>query len=358
MTEPRPRWLVTLGQRCRLGLHLATLVLAFVVVRPAGAMAEDACRYEFSSPTLEGLLQPRKVERLVIVMRNGRVDTRNAAKSLSFEARKRGIQVVLMRVPQTASPHSIAVDEARDKEAELVVLVQVLPNAVLRAASADFRDPSGETVAVLAGAPTGSERCRDDGAALSREGRVASEVAAIRDEKAEFPGDPSGAGDDTDRPWSEGSSHTWYGWQLVLVDAGSALLLLLPEPRFALVPYALGAPAVHALNGQAARAGLSIGLRVLVPAAAAGLGAIVANADACEQGDGHGFCGGSLLGGAFLLGMALAAVVDDAVIAWKVTADQEDRLAGRGERRLAGADFVVGMLPYRRGAGIGVSGRF
>jgi hypothetical protein len=358
MTEPRLERLVTQAKRRKLRWLLAAIASAFVIVHPAGVMAEDECRYEFSSPTLEGLLQPRKVERLVIVMRNGRVDTRNAAKALSFEARKRGIQVVLMRVPQKSSPHSIAVEEARDKEAELVVLVQALPRAVQRAASADFRDPSGETVAVLAGVPTGSERCRDDGAALSREGRDAAEVAAIGNEQAELSGGPSGAGGAMDRPSSEGPGHMWYGWQLVLVDAGSALLLFLPEPRFALVPYALGAPSVHALNGQGTRAGLSLGLRVLVPAAAAGLGAIAARAGACERGDGGGVCGGALLGGAFLLGMALAAVVDDAVIAWKVKQDLEARFAGRGARRFAGEDFAVGMIPYRQGAGIGVSGRF
>lgn len=117
--------------------------------------------------------------------------------------------------------------------------------------------------------------------------------------------------------------HTWYGWQTLSADAGSATLMGVSfaaseaarsstGPAALLVgslgAYALGAPLVHLLNGEAGRAAASLGLRVGVPTLS--FLAIAAAAD-CH----NPWCklDSAAIGG--LVGMLAVSAVDAAVIA-------------------------------------------
>lgn len=118
--------------------------------------------------------------------------------------------------------------------------------------------------------------------------------------------------------------HTWYGWQTLTVDAGSAALIGLsifvsdstrgssaaPAALFvsALGAYALGAPLVHLANGEAVRAAASLGLRVGVPTLS--FLAFAAAADCHSP-----WCELKSAGIGGLVGMLAVSAVDAAVIA-------------------------------------------
>lgn len=73
--------------------------------------------------------------------------------------------------------------------------------------------------------------------------------------------------------------HEWYGWQTILVDAASIAVMIGgvnhgggAGPVVGLVGYTVGGPIVHVANGEGGRAGASLAVRVLLPAAGAALG--------------------------------------------------------------------------------------
>lgn len=128
-------------------------------------------------------------------------------------------------------------------------------------------------------------------------------------------------------PASTSEVHTWYGWQTLTADAGSATLMGVsfavsettrgsstdPAALFvgSLGAYALGAPLVHLANGEAVRAAASLGLRVGVPTL--GFLAIAAAADCHSP-----WCKleSAAIGG--LVGMLAVSAVDAAVIAHRL----------------------------------------
>jgi hypothetical protein len=66
------------------------------------------------------------------------------------------------------------------------------------------------------------------------------------------------------------------------------------------------------------------------------------------------------LGGLFV-GMAVAAIIDDSLLAWKATKDPDSPLSCSSQRRSRKDPRIslgVGVLPYRTGAGLGMAGRF
>jgi len=325
--------------------------LALLCARGAEAN-EDLC-FDFASPTLDSLLQSSSVQRLLVVVRNGEVDARLAAKGLSLAVRRRGVEVTIMRNSQALSPHDLAVEESTANQAQMVAVIEVLAGTDPKMATADFRDRAGQRLAVLSGVRSQSAQCQGAGSVAPPQGSERERALATPPEESEEQDTPG------DVPPSEGPDRTWYGWQLMLADTASVVAILSPVPSFAVPTYLLAPPLIHAANGQARGAWLSVGLRSGVPLAAAGLGLLATQLGACDKASDS--CGGSLVLGALLVSMAVVAIVDDTLLAWKETKDPDSpsyaaRLRPTDKDR--GVSVGVGLLSYRQGAGLGLAGRF
>lgn len=149
----------------------------------------------------------------------------------------------------------------------------------------------------------------------------------------------------------------WYGWQTILADAGAVTLAvssgLLEENKGAplaagLGVYLLGAPLIHAVNGQLGKGAGSFGLRLGAPIAGT-VGGLALGVATCPADDGLNngpYCqiGLAALGG--LAGIITASVVDAAVLAKKEV---------RPARALSIAPSVV---PSRQGTTFGLAGTF
>ena len=327
------------------------IVLTLLGARSAHA-DDDGC-FDFASSTLGSLMQQSSVQRLLIMVRNSEVDARLAAKGLSLAVRRRGVEVTIMRNSRALSPHDLAVEEASANQVQMVAIIDVPEESEPETAVAEFRDRAGQKLATLSAPLAQRADCE---AALA----AAAQPAFARQD-----GGPTtrGSAPSTVREESsqdEGPGHTWYGWQLLLADAGSLLLLYNPAPWIAVGTYLMVPAAIHAANGQGMRAWLSFGLRLGMPFVGTGLGLLALHGGACEN-DGDGICGGAMIVGTFILGMVVAAIVDDAAVAWKVSEDPDSRFSSaepRPPRRAAGVAVGVGVLPYRNGAGLGFAGCF
>jgi hypothetical protein len=149
----------------------------------------------------------------------------------------------------------------------------------------------------------------------------------------------------------------WYGWQTILADASAITLAvssgLMEENQGAPVAaglgvYLLGAPLIHAMNGQLGKGAGSFGLRLGAPIAGA-VGGIALGVATCPPDDGLNsapYCqiGLAALGG--LAGIVTASVVDAAVLAKKEV---------RPARAVSIAPSVV---PTRQGTTFGLAGTF
>lgn len=147
----------------------------------------------------------------------------------------------------------------------------------------------------------------------------------------------------------------WYGWQIIPLDAlaitGFVLGLVYDEPVLVGVStglFGLGSPLVHLANGELYDAGLSLGARAIVPAAAFGgiwLGHEVLDEVGCRPERAR--CIGGRPRTTALIGAitaaAVAPVLDHLELAWKT------------EEVELGPPVV---LVDPRGARIGVFGRF
>jgi hypothetical protein len=225
---------------CRWYLGVLVLVLACA----GRAEANDEGCFDFASPTLDSLFQASVAQRMLIVVRTPEVDARMAAKGLSLAARRRGVETTIMRISQASSARDLAVEEARASQAQMVAIIEVVSGSEPKMdhkmdpmmASSDFRDRSGQRLAVLSAVRAQSAQCRTAGAVPSPRGP----------EQARAPGMPADeleeqeADTPDDLPPSEGPGRTWYGWQLMLADAASVAVLLSPVPSFAVPTYLLG----------------------------------------------------------------------------------------------------------------------
>jgi len=328
------------------------LVLVLACVGRAEAN-EDLC-FDFSSPTLDSLLQSSRVQRLPIVVRNSGMDARLAAKGLSLVVRRRGVEVMIMRNSQALSPHDLAVEETGANRAPLVAIIEVLAGGEPTIATADFRDGAGQRLAMLSGVRAQNAQCLGGGSAPPPKG-VAQEHTP--------PDEAEDEADDSDtpesRPAREGSERTWYGWQLVIADGASVAALFSPVPSFAVPTHLLAPPLVHAANGEGRGAWLSLGLRSGIPLAGLGLGFLSAHLGTCNEASDS--CHGSWILGGLLVGMAAAAIIDDTLLAWKDTKDPDSPSYSAALRRPGkdpGVSVGVGVIPYRSGAGLGMAGRF
>ena len=108
----------------------------------------------------------------------------------------------------------------------------------------------------------------------------------------------------------------WYGWQTLLVDAGSVALMPLAGAGF--VTYAVGPAIVHASHGRGGPALASLLLRISMPLVLAVIGVEIANATTPSNQNGD-FSPGPIVGAGYglLVGVLGAMAIDDAVIAWE-----------------------------------------
>jgi hypothetical protein len=109
----------------------------------------------------------------------------------------------------------------------------------------------------------------------------------------------------------------WYGWQTLLVDAGSVVLL--PLAGVGIVTYAVGPSIVHAAHGRAGPALGSILLRVSMPLVLAVVGVGIGDAATPSNQNYNGVAPAPILGGltGLVLGVLGAMAIDDAVFAWE-----------------------------------------
>lgn len=216
-----------------------------------------------------------------------------------------------------------------------VALLAVVAAPEARGNDRPTRDADGER----------SPRERVEGAALAPSPAPTRTRADEPSDESDASGSPSRA------PTTETS---WYGWQTLLVDTTSVLLLATSTGHSGLgsggqalgfAALVFGAPIVHAAHGRwAVAAGSLFGLRVALPIGLGALGALHYDRPNCDYCEVSGFFVGAALGG-------VVAVIADAAIA------TEERPL---ERRAAGVGGVgVAVVPWvdrtRRGASIAVS---
>jgi hypothetical protein len=337
------------------GRYFCMLVLVLAWMGRAQA-SEDLC-FDFASPILDSLLQASRVQRLLIVVRNAEVDARWAAKGLSFVVRRRGIEVTIMRNSQALSPRDLAVEESQANQAQMVAIIEVLSGSDPKLATADFRDRTGVRLAMLSGVRAQSAQCRVADLASPPKGGEEERALGTPSDESEEESDIRDTPED--RPARQGPDRTWYGWQLMLADAASVGALLSPVPSLAVPTYLLAPPLIHAANGEGRSAWLSIGLRSGIPLAGIGLGFLSAHLGACSKASDS--CQGSRVLGGLFVGMAIAAIVDDALLTWKETKDPDNATYAAALRRPGkdpGLSVGVGVLPYRAGAGLSLAGHF
>jgi hypothetical protein len=147
------------------------------------------------------------------------------------------------------------------------------------------------------------------------------------------------------KPPAVATETRWYGWQTLLTDGGAVALPVVaatsrnePLTAVALVAgagvFALGAPIVHLAHGRPGAFGLSLGLRLALPALAA-----FAFSRPCR-----GECNGPVL---TLLLLPAPVIIDATALAW--------------EKRPVPAKMSWTVSPLRLAGGelgLGVAGRF
>ncbi|HEU4405157.1 MAG TPA: hypothetical protein VFS43_07690 [Polyangiaceae bacterium] len=147
----------------------------------------------------------------------------------------------------------------------------------------------------------------------------------------------------------------WYGWQTIATDLAAVAFVGAGASDeedggvalLGLGTYLLGAPIVHAANGQFGKGVASLGLRVGVPVAGA-LGGLMLGSATCREDDGwnENVCplGQAALGS--LLGILAASTLDAAVLAKKEV------------RPRPAVSIAPAVLPTPRGTSFGLTGTF
>jgi hypothetical protein len=94
----------------------------------------------------------------------------------------------------------------------------------------------------------------------------------------------------------------WYGWQIVLVDAGTiGLGIAAKSGAIGGAGYLLGGPIVHLAHGDYVEAGVDLGLRAALPLGGAIVGDKISGCTGACDAPGAGFLLGGMAGGAVAL---------------------------------------------------------
>jgi hypothetical protein len=157
---------------------------------------------------------------------------------------------------------------------------------------------------------------------------------------------------------------SWYGYQTLAVDAAVVALASTaiqgnsaPPAFLAAVGYAFGAPTVHALHRRPLAAAGSFALRVFLPPIGMAIGAAVTDCRMLAAYDEHCDFGEQLVG--FVVGMAAAAVIDAAAIAWERKAAPAPDHSPPPAAAPSSSMLSLAPFPMRDGGGgLLFSGRF
>ncbi len=177
------------------------------------------------------------------------------------------------------------------------------------------------------------------------------------------------AEDSTDEPTEthevkRSSSHAWYGYQTLLVDAVfiGVFASTWAWPRFDaatsllvldIVAFDAAAPLIHALHGNNEGAAVSIALRLLLPLSLMPLGVVIGLASPCSCGASDWLClcglSNAAVGGyvGTLVGGGLAAILDASFLAWEPRSP-----------KAASVSWSVSPFALRGGAGLGAGCTF
>jgi hypothetical protein len=160
-------------------------------------------------------------------------------------------------------------------------------------------------------------------------------------------------------------SISWYGYQTLAADATAVALAFVsagknstPVAIGAIGIYLLGAPTVHALHGRPLATVGSLGLRIFLPLISSALGA--ATADCTNRVVNDEACDFAPRVVGFLVGMAAAAVIDGAAVAWEREAappPPPNRAAARAALSPT-ASLSFSPVLIRDGAGLSFAGLF
>jgi hypothetical protein len=300
---------------------------ALAVFRTRAASADDGRCFDFALPAADRLLIADEVKRLVIQVENPDREAGQAAAVLAREAKKRGIEVVFSSPPWPgvgASAEAHAAQVCKESSAQLVASVHFLTGSDPKAASVELRDGSGQSVGTMT--------------SWMREGLACPEV-------------PPGL--ETSVPGAR-STTGWYGWQLLLADAGAFSMLLAHQGWPYLVTYTLFPAALHGANGQGRQAFRSFGLR-LIPSLVAG--GVYLLATACREGKADWeTCDDGVT--PFFVTAILVSIIDDFLLGWKPTEATPAPADSRPVGKASGVSLTVGLAPSPSGASLAFSGRF
>jgi hypothetical protein len=164
--------------------HLS-LTLIIAVLQAGRARADDSRCFEFASPTAEQVLRTGGVRRLLILLRFSGVDGQLAAKGLSRAAMRHGIQATMMRSPEGASAHDLAVRESKANQAQMVAIVEISTGPEPKTATVEFRDSAGQEIAVLQSLLRNDEGCRTAEVEVAQPGRLGSLPTMAQEKTAE-----------------------------------------------------------------------------------------------------------------------------------------------------------------------------
>ena len=300
---------------------------ALAVFQSRATFADDGRCFDFAAPTLDKLLIADKVQRLVIQVENPDREAGQAAAVVAREAKKRGIEAVFSNQAWPAAgalAEEHAAQVCKDNSAQLVASVHFLTGSTPKAAIVEFRNASGQSVGSMTSWMTEMLSCPEPPPGL--------EVSVPR----------------------ALSTTSWYGWQLMLADAGAFSMLLARQGWPYLVTYALFPAALHGANGQGGRALRSIGLRSIPFAVAAGT---LFMSLACWEGKSdQETCNDGVT--PFLVTAILVSIIDDCAFAWKPIEVALTAAESRPVGKMPSLSLGVGLLPSRSGASLAFSGRF
>jgi hypothetical protein len=156
---------------------------------------------------------------------------------------------------------------------------------------------------------------------------------------------------------------SWCGYQTLATDGMALALAIISAEKEsgaaavgAIGLYALGAPTVHALHRRPLAAAGSIAMRLVLPLLASALGAATANCSTRVVNDENCDFGPSLTG--LAVGMAAAAVLDSAVLAWDRPSPTSAIPAAPRAASSLTRSLSLAPVPVRAGAGIVFGGPF
>jgi hypothetical protein len=162
---------------------------------------------------------------------------------------------------------------------------------------------------------------------------------------------------------AESPRSSWYGYQTLATDGAALALAIISAEKDSTAAgvgaasiYVLGAPTVHALHRRPLTTLGSIAIRLVMPLFGSALGAASANCSTRVVNDENCDFGPGLTG--FAVGMAAAAVLDSAVLAWDRPSPTPARPAASQAAPSLTQSLSLSPVPVRGGAGLAFGGPF